>query len=355
MHRPIILSQRINVPVAVLDASGNTIPGQAVSMRENFQAPEKMKIDYVLFNLEGIAVGSPICEISNMYAEVIDKNRRSWLYEPIPLENFNNCIRQRIERNIIGLRHEQTIDASGNWTPPAGKYLLFADSSNLQVQINTGTVGVPSWVGTAEASGIYTFDGTERFRIHNADGTNSHKLYYMNINQFEAGEFWLKRPFRLQKTHSISLDIRNRMNVTTEFHLSFQAVGEVSNRIYMLEQFVSVPAGSSRIFSGIGMNVTAEEPILIKSMQYSRIENMQAFDPRFVDVIIKCSQGGDWMNDYVPLITLSNVRGQYVNAIFEPLVEQILDFNDYLIFKLYNYDLNSAKTCLVSIVGGSVE
>ena len=171
-YRPIILSQRINVPVAVLDASGNTIPGQAVSMRENFQAPEKMKIDYVLFNLEGIAVGSPICEISNMYAEVIDKNRRSWLYEPIPLENFNNCIRQRSERNIIGLRHEQTIDASGDWTPPAGKYLLFADSSNLQVQINTGTVGVPSWVGTAEASGIYTFDGTERFRIHNADGTN---------------------------------------------------------------------------------------------------------------------------------------------------------------------------------------
>jgi hypothetical protein len=90
-------------------------------------------------------------------------------------------------------------------------------------------------------------------------------------------------------------------------------------------------------------------------MQYSRIENMHAFDPRFVDVIIKCSQGGDWMNDYVPLVALSNVRGQYVNAIFEPLVEQILDFNDYLIFKLYNYDLNSAKTCLVSIVGGSVE
>jgi len=348
LSRPFVLFERVEVPARV-SAGPPIVPSTARTTAQNFQAPAKLNIDYILFNIEGPSP-SGIVNPSNITVDIIDKYRRKWLHNPVPLENLNNVIRQRSEVNKMGVLQSHQINANDSWQPPAGKYVMVTDSNMVQFQMNTAA----GMVGSAEVSGVYAFDGTNNFQITNTDAQVAHKVYYRAIEQYEAGEFWFAKPFELQRTHSISLKIRNRMSVDSKFHITFQAVGKKSNRIFILEQAIDIPAGQNRVFSGLGLNVTDEEAILIKQMGFMVLESHGAFDPRYIDILIEPSQGGMWMRDNVPLITFTNVRGPYVNAIFEPLKDMELDFNDYLIFEFNNYDAED-RTVLVAIVGHTNE
>ncbi len=348
LSRPFVLFERVDVPARV-SAGPPIIPGNAQTSVQNFQSPTKLIIDYILFNIEG-PDSSGIVHPANITVDIIDKYRRKWLNNPVPLENLNNVIRQRSEVNKIGQLQQVSINPNSSWSPPAGKYIMVTDSNLVHFQMNSGV----AMIGTDEVSGVYHFDGSNDFQITNTDGDNSHTVYYRALQQYEAGEFWFAKPFELQRTHSISLKVRNRMSVDSKFHVVFQAVGKKSNRIFILEQHIDIPAGQDRVFSGLGLNVTDEEAILIKQMGYMALESHGNFDPRYIDILIEPSQGGKWMRDNVPLVTFTNVRGPYVNAIFEPLKEMVLDFNDYLIFKFGNYDEND-RTVLVAIVGHTNE
>lgn len=346
---PIFLMERVTVPAAVYSATGVLVtPGQAVTQREVLKTPEKMRVDYIHLNPAGYADTS-IIRRQDIQVSISDKNRTVWAEQYIPLENLHNMIRERVEANQWGEIILQEIAANNaTYDIPAGKWQAWTDDPAVLFRRQFGG----QWYGAGTIGGVIESDGSDRVQAFNTDAA-PHNLLLQRIEGHNFGTWWLAQPFRLEHTHSITLNIQNRMAVPARFKISFQAIGEKTGRLYLLTQEVNIAAGARQKFSGSDLTVTFEEAVIIKQMAWgphippaqvwsdtpTEITITGGFDPEFIDLQIIPSQGNIWSEECIPLTAYANLRGQYGACFHKPCRELDIDVNDFLNFKFQNFDV----------------
>lgn len=342
MSRPVILYESLAVPAAAVGPP--LVPALTVANRELLKAPERMKVDHIVMNLEGIENGG-IVNPQDILLRITDKNRTGWHEPRVPLENYHNMVRERVEANMWGPWQTVAIAAGQSWVVPAGKWMIVSPvAGGGQVQMQSPAA---AWVGVGDASGVVHSDGVN---VQIANGTQDEVLIpYRRVNSFESGVWWMADQFRLEKTHSISLNIFNRMQVETHFFVTFQVKGDQTRRNYLLVQEVQLAPGARSPFAGTDMSVTFEEAVWVQQMSFAPYPGA-AFDAQFVDMQIEPSQGGAWSEEFIPLIGYANLRGPWVNVLHQPVQDVILDVNEFLRFEFENF-ATAERTVQLIIMG----
>jgi len=357
MSRPVFLYERI--ALAARTAGGPPIvPSTTNNTPSRFKAEERMVVDYFFMDLEGVAL-SQVIQPQDITVLIEDQKGQKWMDRDVQLINLNNVARGRSDTiTVYGDWLQQNILAAGNWIIPSGTYNMFIDNVLLTLQRNAGA----GWAGVLGPSGAVQSDGTN-VRVLNTDGANAHNVFYQRIDSVDAGEWWLPKPFRLERQHGLTLNIENRQASPTKFIVTFHAFGEFTRRPYVLEQEVDLAAATTRPFSSIGLDVNSEEAIIIQSMTFCKhpdytnsdpIPLVYQFDSRRIDMQIAPSQGAIWSEYRVPLVAYSNIRGRQVSCFFKPLRGLILEQNDFYYFTLYNHSA-AARNCHVAVAGHTLD
>lgn len=347
MSRPVFLYEQIAL-AAYTSVGPPIVPSQVLSTPTNFKAPSKMQVDHIFLTERGLE-GSAVVNPRTLWAEAWDNKRHHWSVNPVPIEHFNNSVRQRMESRQYGPFQTVAIGGGGNYVIPVGEHVIVPNGAALLLQQN-----VPGWVGTGQPAGAVMSDGAN-VRVLNVGAPGS--IQIQRIDQYGPGEWWLPRPFRIEKQHSFTLKVWNRMAVATRFLVVFQAVGELTKRTFLLDQDITLAAGASQSFATTGLDVTSEEALIVKLMSYCPHPEAVGFDPRRIEMIIEPSQGGAWTgnnNDYIPLLAYSNVRGDYVEAFHVPNYPMIWEQNDFIQFKFWNY-APAARVLLAVVAAHTVE
>lgn len=344
--RPVYLIDTVVVPPRV----SATTPSIELSQRELLKAPEKMIVDYIFMHQKGYYMSSGIQVRGDMAIKVMDKNREPWTINPIPIESYNNFCRGRDETNVFYRLETKQIESNSEWIPQAGKYMMVVQDVGgvvppVYLQINTGTLAAPVWVGALQPNGVVECDGAN-VRLFNASASPETVLF-RRLDGYGEGQWWLKYPFKLQMSHSLGLLFQSYMDSSTKFEISFQACGVESKKIFFLRQPVELNPGGRAILNGLEMDSMLKEPLEIKSMSYGRVNHNIPFDPRYVGLQIKPSMGPSWSEDPIPLIAYSNLYGDFVAAFHKPVSDIILEQNDFLTFECHNY---SEEQRVVTIV-----
>jgi len=334
------------------------VPSLTNNTPSRFRAEERMVVDYIFADLEGVGP-SQVIYPQDVTVLIEDQKGNKWMTLDVPLCNLNNTARGRSDTiTVHGDFLAQQILAGGNWVIPSGTYNLFVDNIllTLQRQVALG------WAGASYPAGATQSDGVN-VRVLNTDGANPHNVFYQRIDSIDAGEFWLAKPFRLERQHGLTLNIENRQAAPTKFIVSFHAFGEFTRRPYVMQQEIDLPATTTRPFSSLGLDVNSEEAVIIESMTYCKhpeylnndpVPLVYQFDSRLVDMQVVPSQGAQWSEFRVPLVAYSNIRGRQADCFFKPLRGLILEQNDFYYFTFYNHSA-VARTCQLAIVGHTLD
>lgn len=347
--RPVFLIDTVVLPPRI----SATTPSIEYSQRELLKAPDKMIVDYIFMHQKGYYMSSGIQVRGDVAVKIMDKNREQWTINPIPIESYNNFCRGRDETNVFYQLATKEIAASGEWIPPAGKYMMIVQdiagvTPPVYLQFNTGTLAAPVWVGALQPNGVVECDGIN-VRLFNASA-NPETVLFRRIDSYGEGQWWLKFPFKLQRSHSLGLFFQSYMDSSTKFEITFQACGVESKKIFFLRQPVELGPGARQIFNGLEMDSMLQEPLEIKSMSYGRIDHNYAFDPRYVGLQIKPSMGSSWSEEPIPLIAYSNLYGDFVSAFHKPVSDIVLEQNDFLTFECHNY--SEEQRIIILVISG---
>jgi len=306
-----------------------------------------MKVDYLFFAIEGIERAG-IVNPPEMRVIVRDHLRRNWSDFNIPLDAYNNIVRGRDEANMHGNEVVQNILAAAQWLIPPGKYQIIVDNALVHLQQQTAL----GWVGAVAPTGVVESDGVN-YRLNNTAGAPANAIY-RRVDYFGKGEWWLDRPFWIQRQQAMTVRVINRMTTATIFNLVFSGYLEHSGKPYQLVETIGRPsvfaAGASQTISGRGFQSQADEPFIITSMSYAEIDGSAGFDPMFIDLQIEPSQGNAWSEVPIPLGVHANLRGDQAAAFHKPQREVILEATEWLGFDFSNYSV-AARNVHVAVVG----
>ena len=204
----------------------------------------------------------------------------------------------------------------------------------------------------------------------------------------EFGEFWLKDPFLAIKGQGIGITIQNRIpDRGCSLIVTLHGIGRESGREYHMDYDCDMPlgtaAGVQQDFGAEGDYVAGREDVWIMALTWARkpgnptFENqLQAWDPRLIGLIVKPGYGTRWNGpggpgaggSFVPIIVYSNIRGPAAACFYKPPIRVgsgknsrdkkdrglVLEQNDVFGCELFPFTPNNPTNVLIAVVGTTI-
>lgn len=201
----------------------------------------------------------------------------------------------------------------------------------------------------------------------------------------EYGEFWLMDPFLAIHGQGIGITIQNRIpDRGCSLIVMLHGYGRESGREYHLPYDCDLPlgtaAGVQQDFGGEGDYIAGKEDVWITALTWARKvgnpthpDDLQAWDPRLIGLIVKPGYGTRWNGpggpgaggSFVPLIVYSNIRGPQAACFYKPAVRVgsgknykdkrdrgiVLEQNDVFGCEIFPYTPNNPSNVLIAVVG----